>query len=102
MPGVIRPGFGPRLVRSLVFLVVLALDAVLTTALTGVAAFGGHSTLTSVVAWLTVLLLWPLAERLLRPVLQKLTGSPLAFLVRASHGSARHIDHLTVSGGATP
>jgi YihY family inner membrane protein len=38
-----RPGFVPRLVRSLLFVGVLGLDAVVITVVAGFASFGGHS-----------------------------------------------------------
>jgi YihY family inner membrane protein len=50
VPGVVRPGFVPRLMRSVLFLGVLALDVVLTTVLAGFPAFGGHALATSIVA----------------------------------------------------
>jgi hypothetical protein len=34
-----------------------------------------------------VLGLWPLAERLLRPIIRRLGDSPLAFLVSGSNGA---------------
>ena len=40
VPGVIRPGFLPRLGRSVEFLAILALDVVLTTFLAGTVTFG--------------------------------------------------------------
>jgi YihY family inner membrane protein len=43
VPAVDRPGFGPRLVRSLGFVGVLGLDAVVITVVAGFASFGGHS-----------------------------------------------------------
>ena len=43
VPGVVRPGFFPRLARSGAFLVVLFLDVIVTTVLAGITTFGGHS-----------------------------------------------------------
>lgn len=43
VPGVVRPGFLPRLGRSGAFLVVLFVDVIVTTALASVTTFGGHS-----------------------------------------------------------
>jgi inner membrane protein YhjD len=42
VPGVVRPGFLPRLGRSVAFLAVLFLNVIVTTGLTGVSIFGGH------------------------------------------------------------
>jgi uncharacterized BrkB/YihY/UPF0761 family membrane protein len=42
VPGVVRPGFFPRLVRSLGFLLVLAIDVLATTGLTSLSTFGAH------------------------------------------------------------
>lgn len=38
-----RPGFAPRMVRSLLFLATLGVGLIVTTALSGFGAFGGHS-----------------------------------------------------------
>jgi YihY family inner membrane protein len=43
VPAVDRPGFVPRLIRSLGFVGVLGLDAVVITVVAGFASFGGHS-----------------------------------------------------------
>jgi YihY family inner membrane protein len=43
VPGVVRPGFFPRLGRSGAFLVVLFFDVLVTTVLAGITTFGGHS-----------------------------------------------------------
>jgi YihY family inner membrane protein len=43
VPGVVRPGFLPRLGRSAAFLVVLFLDVIVTTVLAGITTFGEHS-----------------------------------------------------------
>ena len=42
VPGVVRPGFFPRLVRSLTFLLVLAGNVLVTTGLTSLSTFGAH------------------------------------------------------------
>jgi inner membrane protein YhjD len=42
VPGVVRPGFFPRLGRSAAFLAVLFLNVIVTTVLTGISTFGGH------------------------------------------------------------
>jgi inner membrane protein YhjD len=42
VPGVVRPGFFPRLVRSLTFLLVLAGNVLVTTALTSLTSFGAR------------------------------------------------------------
>ena len=42
VPGVVRPGFLPRLGRSVAFLAVLFLNVIVTTILTGISTFGGH------------------------------------------------------------
>ena len=42
VPGVVRPGFFPRLGRSVAFLAVLFLNVIVTTILTGISTFGGH------------------------------------------------------------
>lgn len=43
VPGVVRPGFVPRLGRSAGFLAVLFLDVIVTTVLAGITTFGGPS-----------------------------------------------------------
>jgi inner membrane protein YhjD len=42
LPGVVRPGFFPRLGRSLTFLLVLAGNVLVTTGLTSLSTFGAH------------------------------------------------------------
>ena len=43
LPGPARPGYGPRLVRSVLFLCVLALGLVISTLLTGLVIYGRHA-----------------------------------------------------------
>lgn len=50
VPGIVRPGFVPRLGRSLEFLGVLGFDLVVSTALAGFVTFGGRATWTQAVA----------------------------------------------------
>jgi YihY family inner membrane protein len=71
VPGVVRPGFVPRLARSVLFLGVLALDVIFTTVLTGFPAFGGHALGTSILAAVAAVLvdiaLYIAAFRVLTP-----------------------------------
>jgi inner membrane protein YhjD len=71
VPGVIRPGFVPRLGRSVLFLGVLALDVVATTGLASVAVLGNRSVLLRVGAMALTLGadmgLYVLAFRVLTP-----------------------------------
>jgi YihY family inner membrane protein len=71
VPGVIRPGFLPRLGRSALFLCVLLLDVAAVTVLAGYATLGTHPTLGRIAAVLvatgTNILIYVLAFRVLTP-----------------------------------
>src|ERR1035441_4936248 len=71
VPGVVRPGFFPRLGRSVAFLAVLFLNVIVTTVLTGISTFGGHSPLVRIGAILISLTvdvgIFILAFRVLTP-----------------------------------
>jgi YihY family inner membrane protein len=71
VPGVIRPGFVPRLGRSALFLCVLLLDVAAVSVLAGYATLGTHATVGRVAAVLvatgTNVLIYALAFRVLTP-----------------------------------
>ena len=71
VPGVVRPGYGPRLARGLVFFVALGFGIALPAALAGVATAGGQRTIMrlalSVVGLLVNVGLYVVAFRILTP-----------------------------------
>jgi len=71
VPGVVRPGFFPRLGRGVAFLAVLFLNVVVTTVLTGISTFGGHGLVVRVGAVVVSLVvdvgIFVLAFRVLTP-----------------------------------
>ena len=91
VPGVVRPGFFPRLGRSVAFLAVLFLNVIVTTVLTGISTFGGHSPLVRIGAILISLIvdvgIFILAFRVLTPKTIK-TGCLIGGAVLAGVGWA--------------
>ena len=91
VPGVVRPGFFPRLGRSAAFLAVLFLNVIVTTVLTGISTFGGHGPLVRVGAVLISLTvdvgIFILGFRVLTPKSIK-TGSLIGGAVLAGVGWA--------------
>jgi YihY family inner membrane protein len=71
LPGPARPGYVPRLVRSVVFLAVLAVGLAVSTALGGLITYGGHALgiaiLAQALAVLANILLYVAAFRVLTP-----------------------------------
>ncbi len=57
VPGVVRPGFGPRLLRGLAFFVTIGLGVSLTAAVGGIATATGHAPITRVLVLLADLIL---------------------------------------------
>jgi uncharacterized BrkB/YihY/UPF0761 family membrane protein len=53
VPGVVRPGFVPRLGRSVAFLLILAVGVIGTSFLAGLSATGGQDLLFRILAWVT-------------------------------------------------